>query len=239
MKKKLFGLFLALIIVLSCSATAFAENWTVVFRSNQTFGGNLSNAAIHDLIANLEPGDSATFSVQIKNEYSKATRWYMWNRVIRSFEESSANNFAHGGAYIYKLTYTNPSGSSYVLYDSKNVGGETTIAGRTGLKQATVNLEDYFFLDTLNANESGTVTLNVTVDGETHGNVYQNTVADISMRFAVEVTDSSNNRTAVKTGDDNNLLPYYIGMVVAGLIFLFLALDAYTDRLYKKEQGRK
>ena len=51
--------------------------------------------------------------------------------------------------------------------------------------------------------------------------------------------ETCTNRTAVKTGDENNLLPYYIGMVVAGLIFLFLALDAYTDKLYKKEQGRK
>ena len=162
----------------------------------------------------------------------------MWNRIIRSFEESSSN-FANGGAYLSTLSYTSPSGTNYVLYSSKNVGGETRIAGRTGLKQATVNLEDYFFLDTLNSGESGTVTLEVTVDGETHGNVYQNTVADLAMRFAVEVTNTSTNRTAVKTGDENNLLPYYIGMVVAGLIFLFLALDAYTDKLYKKEQGRK
>ena len=238
MKKKLFGLLLALVIVLSCSATAFADDWTVVFKNNQTFGGTLPEAGIHDFIDDLEPGDSASFQVKITNEYGSPTRWYMWNRIIRSFEESSSN-FANGGAYLYTLSYTSPSGTYYVLYSSKNVGGETKIAGRTGLKQATVNLEDYFFLDTLNSGESGTVTVDVTVDGETHGNVYQNTVADLAMRFAVEVTNTSTNRTAVKTGDENNLLPYYIGMVVAGLIFLFLALDAYTDKLYKKEQGRK
>ena len=43
--------------------------------------------------------------------------------------------------------------------------------------------------------------------------------------------------TAVKTGDENNLTPYYIGMVVAGLLFLYLALDALTDRMYKKGRG--
>ena len=53
------------------------------------------------------------------------------------------------------------------------------------------------------------------------------------MNFAVEVTDSGTRRS-VKTGDENNMLPYYIGMGVAGLLFLYLALDAYTDRKYKK-----
>ena len=60
------------------------------------------------------------------------------------------------------------------------------------------------------------------------------------MQFAVELannTTSTTTRTAVRTGDDTNLIPYYIGMVVAGLIFLYLALDAYTDRLYKKGKG--
>ena len=62
------------------------------------------------------------------------------------------------------------------------------------------------------------------------------------MRFAVELTNNStdvNHRTAVKTGDENNLLPYYIGMVVSGLVFLYFALDAYTDKLYKKGKGAR
>ena len=63
------------------------------------------------------------------------------------------------------------------------------------------------------------------------------------MNFAVELsnpssTTSSSTSRAVKTGDENNLLPYYIGMVVAGLLLLYLALDAYTDRKYQKGRRR-
>ena len=105
------------------------------------------------------------------------------------------------------------------------------------MEEATSDLNEYFFLDTLNSGESGTVTLTVHLEGETQGNAYQNTAAELAMRFAVELANSSTNvthRTAVKTGDENNLIPYYIAMVVTGLLFLYFALDAYTDKLYKK-----
>ena len=62
------------------------------------------------------------------------------------------------------------------------------------------------------------------------------------MNFAVELANTNpnpSNRTAVKTGDENNLIPYYIGMIIAGLLFLYLALDAYTDRKFQKGRGRK
>ena len=88
----------------------------------------------------------------------------------------------------------------------------------------------------MNPNETGLVTLTVHFEGETDDNSYQNTMAQIKMNFAAEIVPTGSNRTvrAVKTGDENNLVPYYIGMIVAGLLFLYLALDAFTDRLYKR-----
>ena len=62
------------------------------------------------------------------------------------------------------------------------------------------------------------------------------------MNFAVELANpsptGSRTYTAVRTGDENNLIPYYIGMVAAGLLFLYLALDDYTDRKYRYKKGR-
>ena len=109
-----------------------------------------------------------------------------------------------------------------------------------GLKEATANLEDYFYIDTLDINQTGTVRLTVSLDGETQGNDYQDTFAKLQMRFAVEVpqtgTNTTTNRTTVvKTGDDYNINPFYIAMLISGLPFLYLALDAVTDRIY----GRK
>ena len=57
------------------------------------------------------------------------------------------------------------------------------------------------------------------------------------MNFAVQIKDQPN-INAPKTSDMYNLFPYYVAMVISGLLFLYFALDAYTDRKYKKGKGR-
>ena len=89
-------------------------------------------------------------------------------------------------------------GGSQVIYDSTSdntehvnfVGGDYGFEDRIGLHEATDNLEEFFFLDTLNSGESGVVTLTVSLEGETQGNIYQNTAARIQMNFAVELKDA-------------------------------------------------
>jgi len=245
MKKKLLCLLLALLLLCSISVFAFAE----ALAGDVTFtaGGRMveENFNVDQVFDALEPGDSASYTVYVHNQHPKTTRWYMSNEVLRSLEESASAGKILGGAYSYKLTWVGPSGSQ-VIYDSTSddaqhvnfVGGDFGFDDRIGLHEATNNLEDYFFLDTLNSGESGVVTLTVSLEGETQGNIYQNTAARIQMNFAVELKDGKEGGgTAVRTGDDNNLTPYYIGMVVAGLLFLYLALDALTDRMYKKGRG--
>ena len=232
MKKRLFSFLLIALLLCSISIPAFAVDDGYV-----TLGANKKmqeqNFIINQVIEGLEPGDSAEYHVHIRNLYSKTTHWYMTNEVINSLELSS--NIT-GGAYTYKLTYTGPSGKTTTLYDSSSgtgthfVGGDVQDNGRVGMEEATEGLEEYLFVDTLNTGESGTVTLFVSLEGETQGNKYQNTNANMKMNFAVEIDGGK----VVKTGDTHNALPYYIGMAVAGLLLLYLVLDAYTDRKYKK-----
>ena len=61
------------------------------------------------------------YTITLKNSYSVATDWWMWNNVIRGFEESKAA--ARGGAYTYRLSYTAPNGAVTSIYDSETVGG--------------------------------------------------------------------------------------------------------------------
>ena len=243
MKRNLLSLTLIAVLICSLSVSAFAAAGDVTF----TADGKLSdNFDIGEVFRGLEPGDSATYTVNIHNRNSKTTRWYMSNTVLQSLEDGY--NIS-GGAYSYVLTYTGPKNKSTTLYDSRErannyIGGNqmgTNVP--VGLHEATSNLEEYFFLDTLNSGENGMVTLYVELEGETQDNSYQNTAAKSRMNFAVELsnpssTTSSSTSRAVKTGDENNLLPYYIGMVVAGLLLLYLALDAYTDRKYQKGRRR-
>ena len=46
-------------------------------------------------------------------------------------------------------------------------------------------LDDYFYLGRLAKNDVGYVTLTLSVDGETQGNSYQATMAQLEMNFAV------------------------------------------------------
>ncbi len=243
MRKKLLCLLLAFLLL--CSFSVFASAEALAGDVTFTAGAKMveENFNVDQVFNALEPGDSATYTVYVHNQHPQTTRWYMSNEVLKSLEESAAAGKILGGAYSYKLTWAGPGGSQ-VIYDSTSdntehvnfVGGDYGFEDRIGLHEATDNLEEFFFLDTLNSGESGVVTLTVSLEGETQGNIYQNTAARIQMNFAVELKDAGG-KTAVKTGDENNLTPYYIGMVVAGLLFLYLALDALTDRMYKKGRG--
>ena len=250
MKKRLFSFLLAGIILIGLVPSALAEVKDGYVTFNQNAKMVEENFDVYQVFDGLEPGDSGTYNVHITNKYPSTTRWYMSNSVLKSLEENGIS----GGSYKYTLTYTNPSGKINILYPKtaeeqmndpssiddveKNAKPIGNNAGddRIGLKEATEDLEKFFLLDTLNPNETGLVTLMVRFEGETDDNSYQNTMAQIKMNFAAEIVPTGSNRTvrAVKTGDENNLVPYYVGMIVAGLLFLYLALDAFTDRLYKR-----
>ena len=244
MKKTVYSFLALLIILITVAAvTAYAEDdpledvfsWTATYNGT-TIETTFKQNELTDRLSSMLPGDVMTFNVSIANGSTVATRWYMKNWVKKTLEYET---IAAWGGYRYQLYYTKGSNVTE-LYDS-DIGGQDQLitqnqGSKEGLEEATLNLDEWFFLDTLNAGETGgTVTLIVSLDGETQGNVYQNTAAEIALQFAVE--RKTGNRTAVKTGDENNLTPYYILMIVTGLIFLYLALDAYTDRLYKKGKG--
>lgn len=239
MKQKLICILLIAVLICNFSVTSFAADGSVTF----TADAKMVDENLQIDFSGLEPGDVETFTVSVRNQHRYTTRWYMSNEVLKSLED---NTKISGGAYTYVLTYKGPKGNTTKIYDSTDrandyVGGEHASSSvPTGLHEATSNLENFFFLDTLNSGESGTVTLTVGLEGETQDNSYQNTDARVRMNFAVELSNPNNERrTAVKTGDENNLVPYYIGMVIAGLLFLYLALDAYTDRKFQKGRGRK
>jgi hypothetical protein len=111
-----------------------------------------------------------------------------------------------------------------VLFSSDTVGGDTVDAAGEGLHEATDALADYFYLDTLSSGQSGTVTLKIALDGETQGNDYQDTLADLQMNFAVELTTASGTRQVVNTGDGRSFLPYILAMALSGLVLQALAI---------------
>ena len=212
---------------------------------------NFKTADLNDAIYGIQPGDNVILAIQLKNANSATTDWYMTNEVLYSLEDRSRNAATEGGAYTYKLLYTAADGTETTLFDSDEVGGENVNGAGEGLHQATDALSDYFFLDTLKKGQSGKVTLEVALDGDTQGNDYQNTLADLQMNFAVELNETETTPAArtpgtpgtpgrpVKTGDERTLTPFIIVACVTGTLFLLLALLGMRESKEEKRTKRR
>ena len=193
---KLFSLLTAGALTVSLMAVpAFAldeagqAGWSVTFTSNNQMEDNFSAQGIADQIADLQPGDTVTFHVSLTNSSDSLTDWYMTNEVVKTLEDAQA--VADNGGYSYKLTYNSSKENIVpsVIYDSEAIGGDKEAGeGQEGLLEATDSLDEYFFLEQLTPGASASVDLAVTLDGESQGNVYQDTWAKLQMNFAVEKT---------------------------------------------------
>lgn len=223
----------------------------VEFTPENNMESDFTSDKIATMVSGVQPGDTVTFTVNLSNKNKETTDWYMTNKVLESLEKY--NNDASGGAYTYRLVYISGTEEN-VLFDSSQVGGETVSGAGQGLSEATHSLEGWFFLDTLSTGQSGRVELTVGLDGETEVNTYQNTQAALQLNFAVEVrpgvtevdetittTEDSTFRqtTIVKTGDETNLLPFYIAMMISGILVLVLAFYSMRQgKKEKKEEGK-
>ncbi|MBR0398466.1 MAG: hypothetical protein IJI10_09390 [Eubacterium sp.] len=230
-----------------------ASDWAVTFTSKNKMESNFKTGDFDEVIGHMQPGDNAILKIKVSNSNPKTTAWYMENKVLNSLEDSVAN--ANGGAYTYKLTYTSAGGTSTVLFDSETVGGDADSVADEGLKEATNNLDDWLYLDELENGESGNITLEVGLDGETQGNAYQDTLADLTMNFAVELVEPTQEtptptpgtrrtttvpttpRTSVRTGDENTPILYLVLMGVAGILMLIIAIVSMRARKQAKAEA--
>ena len=223
-------------------------DWSVTF-DGEGMESNFNSQEMADEIFGILPGDSMELKVNVQNSSKEDTDWYMSNEVIKSLEEGST---AQGGAYGYYLRYVDHAGEETVLFDSDAIGGDD---GEGALQEATGSLEDYFYLDRLGSNEGGEVYLTVLLDGETQGNDYQNTLAQLQMNFATEIAEPDTvqgedkviNRTVkgedktiyrtqrVKTGDESRILLYSAIALASGLVLLGLGLLALKKKNSRKE----
>lgn len=235
-------------------------DWAVSF-TGTGMESNFKTADINDAIYNLQPGDSIDISLTLKNASAESVDWWMTNKVLRSLEDTQ--EVAKSGGYTYVLSYQPHGEARQTLYSSDTVGGEKDVSAGEGLHEAADALGDYFYLDTLHTGEQAYIYLSVALDGETQGNAYQDTLADLTMNFAVEVAGPSNpphevdeerppseetpsedstqeRRQPPKTGDETNLMLYVMISLVSGLGLLALALISgwKSKREKRGEAGR-
>lgn len=222
MNKRLLSLLLMACLLFSFSLTAYAEGTaheinggTVSFNGKKLIT-NFSAENFTGAAKSLLPGETGKIELSLTNNDTKATDWWMKNTILDNFLASEA-----GGAYTYKLRYIGSDGSENPLYDNDRVGGDIIGSGlKEGLEGINDSLKDYLFLGTLKPGKTGTVELEITLDGETNGVSYMNELANLELRFAVERTLD---KSIVKTGDETDPLPYLRATAISGAAFLVLA----------------
>lgn len=195
MKKLISPALLAAVLICALAVTASAEliptkkSWTVSFTEKKVMVSDFKTKEMDDEVYGLQPGDYTDIVLNLKNDYNETVDWYMTNKVLKSLEDTRADDTGlQGGAYSYILTFKNTStGKETVLFSSDRIGGDGESKAGVGLHQATGALQDWFYLDTFKKGEGGTLTLRVALEGETQGNDYQDTLAQLQMQFAVEL----------------------------------------------------
>lgn len=259
MKKRILCLMTALLLFVS-PMSVYAEtyhgddDWYVYFNGKEMIE-NFTDEEMTETVKGMQPGDDIYLQVHLENKYKETTDWYMTNEVIRTLEESV--KVAEGGAYSYLLKYYDVNGKEQVIYDSEVVGGEEdTSKEGLGLHQATNALEEYYYLDRIKEGETGLVTLYVKLEGETQGNDYQDTLAQLKLNFAVELVETGANEdsyedeqvivkyieepayvSGVKTGDPSSAIKFSLLALVSGLGFAVTALLLMKKN--KQEKGEK
>ena len=240
MKRNRLLLPLLMLLVLCFGLTALAEEyaggekWEVELGTDGKMHSNFSSRDIDKIMSAVEPGDTVTFTVTVIHTNQDTAAWYMSNQVLFSLEDRS--DTAAGGAYAYTLSYAKAGGAEKVIFSSDTVGGEGSEKTGEGLHGATSALEDYFYLDSLKSGERAVVTLKITLDGESQGNSYQDTKADLQLKFAAEIIRPDGSSTIVETGEGPQMWIWFAVMILSGGLLLFLVIRRIRSR--RKEEAK-
>ena len=87
------------------------------------------------------------------------------------------------------------------------------------------------YLETLKPNDTAHVEIQVKVDGESQSNAYQDTLARLKVRFAVELPSTDQKiRRVPYTSDSNNMNLWYLVSAASGLIILVVLYIRLKNR---------
>lgn len=243
----------ALLVGVACPTSALAahltggSNWSATYTQDGKMTDTYSTQEYIDQVSNLQPGDDITFEVKAIHANKDNADWYVSNDVVTTLEDSKSD--AEGSNYEYLLQWEGPK-QSRTIYDSQRVGGDQqSSADPEGLNEATEAMDEYIFLEQMKKGQSGKIILKVTLDGETEGDAYFDTLAQLKVRFAVEpVTEDTTerkreipkeDRIVVRTGDETRLFPLYVAMFVSGIAIMGLLVWNVRDNRKNREEGTR
>lgn len=196
MKKRIMNFILALTLVVAgtigtasyAKANTEVKDWmtfTFMGGSDTDFSSKLADGFTP--FSGVMPGDTITYNIKYENGTDKAAYFYMNAEVVNSLEEASKEV---GGAYSYTIKNNDTE-----LFSSKTVGGDAT--DKLGLTQASGDTGVYFSLGAVQPEATGTVSVSITLDGDSQANVYMDKVAELQFYFRAE-TEAVENKVIEK-----------------------------------------
>lgn len=108
--------------------------WTVTFTGEAMVSDGYDTT---QTLQDMQPGDTAEFTINLVNAYDGEVDWYVKNMVADSMEQGKENNT--GAAYEYELIDIDEDGTETVLYSNTRIGGDTdaTLAAAEASAQQT------------------------------------------------------------------------------------------------------
>ena len=249
-------------------AETLTSERNISFTSDNKLSEDRSAADMNSAVYELQPGDDITITLNLKNDNASAANWYMTNEVLQSLEETAGSGASGGAyeyeltytdpAGAREVLFTSDtvggensssrvglkaatSGLEDFLYlDTLSPGQRGVVTLRVALDGETqgndyqntlASLQMNFAVDTTTVNNQ-TVTRVVDENGNP-------ILVDDNGDPVADDDGGSHARTGiVRTGDENNLLPYVAAAGVSGLLLLILAIIGIKERK-KAEKGMK
>ena len=101
------GFLITLATPVSAESQTGSDQWQVAF-DGQKMKANYTAADFADSFSDLQPGDTVSIEITLKNVCGEKADWYIQNNILDIFEEADAAD----GAYTYQLTCTGTGGFS-------------------------------------------------------------------------------------------------------------------------------
>lgn len=217
--KKIFSLLLALCVIACAAVSASADQ-----QGNVVYSGDSGNFifqpgtdySVTDLfpeLKNLMPGDTATQTIQIRNDASKKVKIKIYMRALGAHADSAA--------LLSQLQLLVEQNSDTVLFEAP--------------ADQTAQLTDWVYLGTMYS--GGTIDLDVTINVPVElGNEFSNAVGYLDWEFMVEESPvEPTDPKPPQTGDETPL-GLYMGIMAGSAVILVVLVILFVVKKKKNEE---
>lgn len=233
-KRKRLTAVLAVLFSLALSLQVSAADNTVEFKGEaEKFVTEIKGDSFEGLI----PGEARTMTLEVKNADSSEMKFYMSAEILTNIAESGNKE----AVYDFDIAKDGE------VFFQTIIGGETKNNISMGKELLTEN--NNILLDTLKKGESSTITIRLTLDGDSTDSSYMGEEGSIKLVFSVGTAEVQNEtvvkkaikyvkgagKTVIQSIQTGDALP--IGLIAAALCSLICIIGLIVIK--KKKNGRE